>query len=93
MLVQSTCPPEKAKGVIDILVANGADLDAQEADGITALMWAVHNEDVGMIRVLLDLGADPNIKNSKGATALEMARKTGFREGVNILSVSEEKGE
>ena len=89
MLVQSTCPPEKAKDVIDILVKYGADLDAQEADGITALMWAVLNEDAGKIRVLLDAGADSKVKDSKGATALDMAKKAGFQRGVEILSASE----
>ena len=54
------------------LLANGANPDARDSKGRTALMHAVLVSSE-MVNALLEGGADPNIKDNKGRTALGMA--------------------
>ena len=51
----------------------GANLNAQDGDGTTLLMYAVANAGADCVKVLLDKGADPNLNNKAGATALMWA--------------------
>ena len=55
------------------LLATGADANAAEADGTTALHWAVHRGDVELVRRLLRAGARVNVKNEYGATPMSEA--------------------
>jgi ankyrin repeat protein len=54
--------------------------------GNTALHFAVLRNDVDMVKTLLDLGADKNIKNSIGKTPLDRARNKGFSDISNLLT-------
>lgn len=49
------------------------NINAADADGTTPLMHAVVNASTDCVRFLLDQGADPNISNKAGATALMWA--------------------
>lgn len=53
--------------------------------GDTALHLVVQRRDVLWIRFLLQRGADPNIRNKKGITPLQLATALGFTEGVEAL--------
>ncbi len=59
---------------IDALVAKKALLDAQDADGRTALIWAARLGTVAVARKLLDFGADPTLRDEEGKTACDRAR-------------------
>jgi ankyrin repeat protein len=48
----------------------GADINAQDERGMTALMWAAHMGDPEMTRLLISKGAKLNIRNNDGFTAL-----------------------
>ena len=48
----------------------GVDINAQASDGNTALMIASVNNKPDIVKFLLEHGADPNIKNDAGNTAL-----------------------
>ncbi len=52
------------------LLRAGADVNAADSDGTTALMHAVIESDVNMMRLLVENGADVNAKNSLDSTAL-----------------------
>jgi ankyrin repeat protein len=56
---------------VKLLLESGADPNAQNAAGATALMWAV--DDLTKARLLLGAGADVNMKSQKGTTALIVA--------------------
>ena len=56
-----------------LLKESPAAARAKGVGGITPLMYAVLYGDVVLARRLLDLGADPNIRNDAGATALMWA--------------------
>ncbi len=53
--------------------------------GDTGLHLVVQRRDVLWIRFLLQRGADPNIRNKKGTTPLQLATAMGFTDGVEAL--------
>lgn len=72
-------------------VAHGADVEAVDADGLTALHLAAERGSVAVAKVLLDQGADPNRPTPRGETALALAahpgplKPTEAREVVDLL--------
>jgi ankyrin repeat protein len=77
-----------------VLIDNGADVNLQNKDGLTALMFSIANfknkESEKSIAFLLDSGANPNIKDKKGNTALDIATDMGKYNGSAILERLEE---
>lgn len=57
------------------LLAEGADVDAAQGDGTTALHWATYKLDVELVRALLDRKANPDTANRYGMTPLAEAVK------------------
>ena len=55
------------------LLDEGADVNAPRADGVTALLWAAHWNDIGTVEFLLYAGADPNAADDHGVTPLMRA--------------------
>lgn len=53
--------------------------------GDTGLHLVVQRRDVLWIRFLLQRGADPNIRNKKGLSPLQLATAMGFTDGVEAL--------
>ncbi|MYB52940.1 MAG: hypothetical protein F4X77_12195 [Acidobacteriia bacterium] len=59
------------------LLQQGADPNAGQADGMTALHWAAHDNDVAVAKLLLDAGARAGISNRYGITPLFLACQNG----------------
>jgi ankyrin repeat protein len=55
------------------LVKQRADVNAPDAEGATALLWAAHWNDVESVKLLLASGANPKTANRYGVTALHEA--------------------
>jgi ankyrin repeat protein len=55
------------------LLAQGADGRAVEADGTSALHWAVHRDDPALIKLLIAAGADVQAANRYDVTPLKLA--------------------
>ena len=53
--------------------------------GVTALMFAARDSTIEMVQLLLDYGADKNIKSSNGKTAYDYAVERGFMELAELL--------
>jgi ankyrin repeat protein len=66
--------------IIDALVAAGIDVNAQDAEGNTALHECVSGDGANVVAAehLLRLGADPNLRNRKGHTPLSHLYETHF---------------
>lgn len=60
-------------------------VNAPEADGSTALMWATYQVDQELVRALLDAGAEADVTNNYGSTPLAEAVKLGNVELVRML--------
>ena len=54
-----------------------SNVNAAEADGATALMWAAHNSDAELAVRLLKAGADAKARNQFGATPMSEAAFVG----------------
>ena len=59
------------------LIDAGADVDAAEADGATALHWASYRDDLESADWLIRAGADVDAANDLGATPLWAASQNG----------------
>lgn len=59
------------------LLAERADVNAAQADGATALHWAVYRNDLDLVRSLVAAGADVTVVNSSGVAPLLLAAETG----------------
>jgi ankyrin repeat protein len=60
----------------DVLLARRAAVDMGNRNGETPLILAVHRNDIVMVRLLLNRGADPNkTDNAAGYSALDYARR------------------
>ena len=67
------------------LLAHGADVKLQDADGDTALHGAAQNGNVEIMRLLLDKGANANVKNKLGGTPLMWAAVFGHDDAARLL--------
>ncbi|MDY6985652.1 MAG: ankyrin repeat domain-containing protein [Candidatus Thermoplasmatota archaeon] len=68
------------------LIAKGADVNARNKWGATALMYAVnHSGSVEVAKILIENGADVNARDNNGETALIDATDRGNREMVKLL--------
>ena len=59
------------------LLRTASDANAPQADGATALHWAVYRDDLELVDLLLRAGARPNVANRVGTTPLAMAALYG----------------
>lgn len=65
-----------AKGHLDVaqfLIANGATVDSMSLGNTTPLMMAVQSGNELLVKLLLDKGADLQLRNSQGLTAIDIA--------------------
>ena len=67
------------------LIDSGADVNAAQSDGATALHWAAYREDFGTAALLIRAGADVNKANDLGVTPLLMASTNGHAGLVEAL--------
>lgn len=75
---------------------NGVDMDSQnKMNGWTAMHWACARGQTAAVELLLGSGADVNIKNHKGETALDLCKSDQTRAllAVNGLVSSNTEGE
>jgi ankyrin repeat protein len=73
------------KAAIQKLVTQKANVNAPQADGATALHWAVFRSDKDMVDVLLKAGADPKVANRDGSTPLWLASVNGDSAIISLL--------
>ncbi|MDZ5712848.1 M48 family metallopeptidase [Jeotgalibacillus haloalkalitolerans] len=66
------------------LIDNGADLEATDYEGSTALMYAIYNSNPEMLEILLEAGADPNTQDDY-STPLIIAINLDDRESAALL--------
>ena len=73
------------KNIVKILLDLGADINAKDNNGQTALMRATDHGYTEIITLLLDKGADINANNNDGKSALKVAIENSRTETVILL--------
>lgn len=59
------------EAVVDALITAGVDVDKQDRNRWSALMWAMTNRHKAIAKLLLDNGASQDAKTSSGRTAAD----------------------
>jgi len=72
-------------GAVQSLLQQHADVNAPQADGATALHWAVFRSDKAMVSLLLGAGANPRAANHDGSTPLWLACNNGDAAIIEML--------
>ena len=70
----------------ELLLAAGADVNAREQGGYTALHEAADNQQIEMVKLLLAHGADVSCTSNDGKTAVDLAAAKGDRTIVALLT-------
>lgn len=73
------------RAAVETMLASGADVNAREPDGSTALGWAAMRSNVEIAKLLLAKGADPNLTNELGIGPLSLAIRNGATELAGLL--------
>lgn len=88
------------KEYIKLLVSRGIDIDSQDNDGNTALHYPLINVlenkqylpyGKEIVKILMEEGADPHIRNNKAKSPMDLAEETGEDELINLLKISKSK--
>lgn len=67
------------------VLALGPDVNAQTTGGVTALLLATDKGQIGVVRLLLEAGANPSRGTARGATPMSVAVEHGFGEIQRLL--------
>jgi Ankyrin repeats (3 copies) len=74
------------ESTVSALLANGADVNETTNGGQTALILAIIFGRTNLVRMLINAGADPQLRDNLGLNAIEWARRRGLNEALSILT-------
>ena len=72
--------------LIRFLLEQNAYIDAEAPSGTTPLMMAAHYGTPEAVKLLLDEGADPMLKNLQGLTAIDFANRANRKESAELIA-------
>jgi ankyrin repeat protein len=72
--------------VIRLLLDHHAYIDAESPNGTTPLMMAAHYGSPEAVKLLLEAGADPALKNKLGLTALDFAQRANRSDAAGLIA-------
>lgn len=72
--------------IMQLLLDNHAYIDAASPNGSTPLMMAAMYGNASAVKMLLEAGADPTLKNGIGLTAIDFANRVKKADSVEIIA-------
>ena len=69
-----------------LLLDNYAYIDAASPNGTTPLMMAAHYGTPAAVKLLLEAGADPMLKNQQGLSAIDFAQKASRSDSAELIA-------
>ena len=72
--------------VMRLLLDNYAYIDAASPNGSTPLMLAAMYGSTSAVKLLLESGADPTLKNTLALSAIDFARQAGQTDSVEVIA-------
>ena len=54
------------------MIDDGVNINGRDDSGYTALIHAVNGNDIGMVNLLLDYGADPYLQDNYGGISIKI---------------------
>ena len=79
--------------IIDKMIDDGIDICEPDNDKYTLLHYSVIEENIECVKKLINLNIDKSIKNCKGKTALDIAKKNKNKMIIDLLSITEKSDE
>lgn len=76
----------EAVSMVRLLLEHHAYIDAASPNGSTPLMMAAHYGHPGVVKLLLEEGADPLLKNQQGLSAIDFANRAQRAESAEIIA-------
>jgi uncharacterized protein len=74
--------------IMELLLDNHAYIDAESPNGTTPLMMAAHYGSPAAVRLLLEAGADPTLKNQLGLSAIDFALRANRADAAELIAAS-----
>ena len=80
-----TAAAMKKTDLVEYLLEHGANINAIDSDGNSALIYAVSYRDLGTTKAILNHGSDLNILNSKSRNAIAIAADPVLYKIINAI--------
>lgn len=77
----------RSTDIATALIERGADVNAVNAEGVSALMIAAARGNMPMLGLLLEAGADPDLKSKQGKTAIDIAQENRNPDAVKSIKL------
>lgn len=74
--------------MVRLMLEHHAYIDAESPNGSTPLMMAAQYGQPAVVKLLLEEGADPLLKNQRGLTAIDFAQRAGRAESAEMISAA-----
>ena len=72
--------------IVELLITHKAEVNAVDKQGLTPLHYALLADNPGVVRMLLDHGANPNVPDTTaGQTPLILAAAKGYKQAAELL--------
>lgn len=77
---------DASAAIVALLIDNHAYVDAESPNRSTPLMMAARYGDSRVVKVLLEAGADPAIRNQQGLSAIDFANSVSRTENADLIA-------
>lgn len=77
---------DNSVAIVALLLEHHAYIDAESPNKTTPLMMAAHYGSAAVVKLLLEEGADPLLKNEQGLNAIDFARKANRQASADIIA-------